>query len=323
MLGRLSGGPLRREFGVRGVLLGAPGLIWRTREVLLVALVVCLPVSMLLAFATRDSPPLEVVRQATSQFLSQMLSESLPADAAFLELLDDLRDAASIVGTSLVEYALLAWVAAVVVVAAAYACVGRPVGIRSVCGLALRRSGRLAVLVLIGFGLAHASLGFQLAALAMTSMAGGSVGLVLVGLVLGVLATASLFLAKVMIFFAVPGIVIEGARPLSAVARTLGLALRRSFPAFGTAFVGWVLLMLTDAGADWLFGPSVLGAVWPIPDWVARGASHAVSYAVGVPIVAVLFMLRYLDLRLRREPLDREQLQYELHQAVSPQPRAR
>lgn len=326
-MGKLWGDPLRREFGVRGVLLGAPGLLWRSREVLLGALMLCLPVEMLVAFGTRGSVSLEALAEAG---LSPLTAEAvLPVNAGVSAMSDVIRgNAASWAGYVLTDATLHVCVAAVVVTAAAHACIGRPVDIRPVGASVLRRRGRLAALVLVEVSLSWASFALILVAMfaTLSVVSGGSVG-VLVGLLLillvGVLALIPLFLVAVLVFLAVPGVVVEGARPLPAMAKVLGLALRRSFPALGTGLVGLIVFQLTNVGAHWLFGPTQLGAAWNMPDWVAQGAARAVADAVGVSVVATLFMLRYLDLRVRREGLDRERLRSELHQAIPPDPGAR
>lgn len=118
-----------------------------------------------------------------------------------------------------------------------------------------------------------------------------------------------------LIFFVVPGfifltwlsvslpaVVIEDERGTTALQRSRDLVRGRGWPVFGTIIVPVLLTGLVIGLITAPFGHN----------WFARGLASGIASTVTTPFSALLIVLIYLDLRVRKENLDRQRLQSHL-----------
>jgi hypothetical protein len=101
---------------------------------------------------------------------------------------------------------------------------------------------------------------------------------------------------------AVPALVVEGKRGRSALSRSWNLVKGRGWPVFGTIIVAGIIT-------------SVVSGIFTAPftsSWVARGLASAIASVITMPFSALVGIVIYLDLRVRKEQLDRATLEREL-----------
>jgi hypothetical protein len=110
------------------------------------------------------------------------------------------------------------------------------------------------------------------------------------------------FIVLTRLTCAVPALVVEGRRGRSALSRSWNLVKGRGWPVFGTIIVAGIIT-------------SVVSAIFTAPftnSWVARGLASAIASVITMPFTALVGIVIYLDLRVRKEQLDRTTLEREL-----------
>jgi hypothetical protein len=174
---------------------------------------------------------------------------------------------------------------------------GEPATFLAAWGAALRRAPALLAYTVVSSIL----IGVPVLALAVVAVTGGADILPLAELA----AVVYLSVSFVRLCLGVPAIVLEGASALAAVERSWRLTSGSFWRLVGLiAVIGFaelVVQVIASLPAVILFGSGVAGAT----------AASAVSLAVGVffaPLLGVVFVLVYYDVRIRREGFDIEML---------------
>jgi hypothetical protein len=99
-----------------------------------------------------------------------------------------------------------------------------------------------------------------------------------------------------------PAVVIEDERGTTALQRSRELVRGRGWPVFGTIIVAGLITGLVNGLITAPFGH----------DWFARGLAAGIASTVTTPFSAMVTVLIYLDLRVRKENLDRQRLESHL-----------
>ena len=297
-------GGLRSEFGVGGPVLGAATLGRRIPWVFAVAVVVSLPLQLLSQFVNRRAPALFsnpdrfllLMDEAAAGHIGRV-SEELHADTVALLI------------RLLVENAVQVAVSAVTVVAAAHVCAHRAASLRATLARvrAVARPLGLLGLLAVAVPLLPIGLGTGIA------LAGeGSLPLVLAGLLIMMAGGLVGIAMVVLVYAAVAAVVIERIGPLAAMRRMYRLALRKTLSVLVTVLVALIVVRVSHALMDGLFGPRVLGRTGAAPDWIQEGLRRGCSEAIAMPLAALMYLLRYLDIRRRTESYGRAALDQEL-----------
>lgn len=135
--------------------------------------------------------------------------------------------------------------------------------------------------------------------------------ILLIGLLVGLAVTGGFLLLVVPGFFilvrlisAIPVLVIEGRRGREALSRSWNLARGHGWPVFGTLVL---MAILTGIVTGILQAPFREG-------WFGQAVGASVATTLTAPFTALVILLIYLDLRVRKEELDQETLRrdYEL-----------
>jgi hypothetical protein len=95
---------------------------------------------------------------------------------------------------------------------------------------------------------------------------------------------------------------VEGKRGRDALSRSWGLVKGRGWSVFGTIIVAGIIT-------------SVVSGLFTAPfndNWVARGMASAIASVITMPFTALVGILIYLDLRVRKEQLDNATLERDL-----------
>jgi hypothetical protein len=109
----------------------------------------------------------------------------------------------------------------------------------------------------------------------------------------------------VVLAVSVPTLVVEGRQGWQALSRSWGLVGGEWWHTFGTVLLTWLLLglvvnLVTNAVGGFGHG------------WLAQTVAQALAIALATPFAALVGVLRYLDLRARKEPLDAGVLRHDL-----------
>lgn len=110
------------------------------------------------------------------------------------------------------------------------------------------------------------------------------------------------FIVLTRLSCAVPALVVEGKRGRSALSRSWNLVKGRGWPVFGTLIVAGII-------------SSVVSALFTAPfpsSWVAHGLASAIASVITMPFTTLVGIVIYLDLRVRKEQLDRATLERDL-----------
>lgn len=116
------------------------------------------------------------------------------------------------------------------------------------------------------------------------------------------------FIVLTRLSCAVPTLVVEGKRGRTALSRSWNLVKGRGWPVFGTLIVAGII-------------SSVVSAVFTAPfpsSWVARGLASAIASVITMPFTTLVGIVIYLDLRVRKEQLDRATLERDLSGSAPP-----
>lgn len=132
----------------------------------------------------------------------------------------------------------------------------------------------------------------------------------LVGLLTALAVTAGFILFVIPGFFiltrlsvGIPALVVEHKRGTEALSRSWNLVKGHGWHVFGTLIVTWLLAGLVS---------SILTSPFVGTSWFVRSLASAVAWIITLPYTTVVTVLMYLDLRARKERLDRQTLQSEL-----------
>lgn len=126
------------------------------------------------------------------------------------------------------------------------------------------------------------------------------VGLAVVGGFILLVVPAFIFLTRFWV--SVPALVIEDRRGREALRRSWNLVRGRSWPVFGTIIVVGIGTSILSGLLTELFGDSVL----------AQAAGSAIASIVTTPYLALVSVLIYLDVRVRKERYSPADLEAEL-----------
>ena len=130
---------------------------------------------------------------------------------------------------------------------------------------------------------------------------------VLIG-VLATLAAIPLILPAVWLFVAwtvaVPALLSEDARGLSALRRSFRLVRRRWWPTFGVVVLGGLLVSVVSAVLGGVIGALSLVAESEAATVAASTVANIVAYALTTPFYAAFITVLYFDLRVRKEAFD-------------------
>jgi hypothetical protein len=129
--------------------------------------------------------------------------------------------------------------------------------------------------------------------------------ILLIGLLVGLAAMAGFILFVVPGFFvlvrliaSIPALVVEGKRGREALARSWHLVRGYGWPVFGVLVVTFLITGVVTA---------VLSAPFA-EGWFGQAVGAAIGQVLVSPFSALIFLLIYLDLRVRKEELDHETL---------------
>jgi hypothetical protein len=128
---------------------------------------------------------------------------------------------------------------------------------------------------------------------------------VLVGLIVGVgfvLLIIPGFIFLTWLAVSMPALVVEDRRGTTALARSWELVRGRSWPVFGTLVVASLISGVVNGIITTPFGHN----------WFVRGLLAGVAWTVTAPFTALVVVLIYLDLRVRKERLDEMTLRSDL-----------
>jgi len=128
---------------------------------------------------------------------------------------------------------------------------------------------------------------------------------VLVGLIVGigfVLFVIPGFIFLTWLAVSMPALVVEDKRGRGALSRSWELVKGRSWPVFGTLVVASVITSIVNTIITAPFGH----------DWFLRGLLAGIASTVTTPFTALVGVLIYLDLRVRKERLDEATLRSDL-----------
>ncbi len=252
------------------------------RVVVPLVLAVMVPLQLLAAFLQRDA-----LRLGIAGVLN---------DAATADLLRGSGGLGAGLVTSLVVQLLVAPVLAGALVAAAQAIrAGQQTSVREVAGAALRLSGWLVGVYVLGV-LVRSVL------LLVAAGAAASGADVLVGLAL-VLGIPALLLLTPLLVLVTPAIMAQDRPPVQAVVHAVTLVRGSYLRTVGIVLGTTVVLNLV---AGLLAGiPSVLGLLSGLGfGWVLVGIGNVVTQLVVAPLNAAAMVLLHTDLRVRQEGLD-------------------
>lgn len=125
--------------------------------------------------------------------------------------------------------------------------------------------------------------------------------ILLIGVLVGLAATAGFILLVIPGFFvlvrliaSVPALVVEGKRGREALARSWNLVRGYGWPVFGVLVVTF---LITGVVTAILTAPFDQG-------WFGQAVGAALGQVLVSPFSALIFLLLYLDLRVRKEELD-------------------
>jgi hypothetical protein len=128
---------------------------------------------------------------------------------------------------------------------------------------------------------------------------------VLVGVIVGVgflLFVIPGFIFLTWLSVSLPSLVIEDQRGTTALGRSWNLVRGRAWPVFAVIVVAGLITGLVNAIITAPFGHN----------WFVRGLLAGIAWTVTTPYTALVGVLLYLDLRTRKENLDRPRLQSDL-----------
>lgn len=289
----------RTAFGLPKPILGAPLVLVRTAWVLLPLAVVAVTVEMVSSFLTRNVPPFWTSERA--ERVITLMAAYRPAEA--IHVAHD-SIVAWLVRVGMDEVGQLVGIS-LVVAAATYRILGRDAHLSTVLTFLLGKSGRLVAIWFISRGTVAAVMG---GGALMVLAAEHRPRLLVWGVLLFGVGGAAGLVSVLLLFAALPIVVVEQATVRRALARSSLLALKRLPAAVGT------ILLVTVV--SWLFGVVVNGgAHLAAPgfetSWPVMGLRDGVSATLSIAMSAVLYLLRYLDTRARKEGYDRTGLAVE------------
>ncbi|MBO0889912.1 MAG: hypothetical protein J2P14_03285 [Acidothermales bacterium] len=301
---------VRTAFGLPKPILGAPLVIARTAWVLFPLTVVGVTVQLVSSFLTRDVPPFWTPERADRVIL--LMTQGRPVEAVHLAH-DSIN--AWLVRVGMDEIMQLVGVS-LVVAAATYQILGRDARLSTLLRFLLRKAVRLFAIWFVSRGIVACIVGAG--ALMILSSEHRPHLLMWGAAVMFVGATAGL-VSVLLLFAALPIVVVEHATVPRSLARSSLLALRRMPAAIGTV----ALVFLTS----WLVGVVVGGGTHLVAagietSWPVLGIRHGVSAALSTAMSAVLYLLRYLDTRARKEGYGRADLAIEFGGGPATTPRA-
>jgi hypothetical protein len=141
---------------------------------------------------------------------------------------------------------------------------------------------------------------------------------VLLGTVLLVLPGIWLYISWA---FAIPVMLVEGARGRAALGRSLRLVRRRWWPTFGTIAIGFILAGIISTVVQLVFFAAVFADVNnDALVLVLASLAGIVGLAISTPLQAALLTVLYFDLRVRKEGFDLELLANEIGGGAAPEP---
>ena len=159
------------------------------------------------------------------------------------------------------------------------------------------------------FGLARLGPILWISFLVILIFAGVALVLVLLALALSgivVLLAMLAFVAYLILYTrliaTIPSLVVENQRGTMALSRSWQLTKGRSWPVFGTLIVALLITAIVSGIITAPFGRN----------WFIRGILNGVAESVTLPFTSLVTVLIYLDLRVRKESLDRARLQSDL-----------
>jgi hypothetical protein len=306
-MGRVSS--VRTAFGLPKPILGAPLVVARTAWVLLPLTVVGITVQLVSSFLTRDVPPFWTPERADRVVL--LMTTDRPIEA--LHVAHDSIDA-WLVRVAMDEIIQLVGVS-LVVVAATYRILGRDARLSTLLRFLLRRAGRLVAIWFVSRGIVAGIIG---GGVLMILAAEYRHDLLMWGMVLIMIGAAAGLVSVLLLFAALPIVVVEHATVPRSLARSSLLALRRLPAAVATVvlavLVSWVVGAVVGGGTHLV--ASGFEVSWPV-----LGIRHGISAALSTAMSAVLYLLRYLDTRARKEGYGRADLAIEFGGAPAPAPR--
>lgn len=303
MMGQMSS-PVRTSvrtgFGLPRPILGAPLVLVRTAWVLVPVCLLAVVVETVSVYLTRNIPTMWTYDRINR--IAELLAGRQPGAALHLvrpnlyawiiRVVTD--EVVQLVGASLVVVTAAQWVA------------GQRAGSSTVWVMLVRKAGRLVMIWFLSRGLVAVLMVAGLFAILASS---DVPELLMTGLSMIMVTGGCGLIAALLLYAAIPIVVVESTGVIHAIGRSAVLATRRL-----PAVIGTILLAKL---ASWLVGVVLGGGAHLVAagietSWPVVGAEHGIATAVSVAVTSVLYLLRYLDTRARREGYDRARMVAEM-----------
>lgn len=133
--------------------------------------------------------------------------------------------------------------------------------------------------------------------------------IILIGLLVALIVTGGLILLiipgiifGVKVSVSIPALIVENRRGTDAIGRSWNLTTGHFWHVLGTWFVAYIIAFIVTAILTALGGDN----------WLVRGILASIASVITTPFVALVTVLIYLDLRVRKEALSEEVLRREL-----------